>query len=778
MFTLILIAVVAAQAGITLQNEKLSGVVLDAATGRPVSNCNVVLRPGNMGTITDELGKFEIYLPPAVYLLEIGHLAYDRDIRKIDLRNGGAHLSIKLVSKVLQSEAVTIIEFRPAETGLERIESIDIRRMPTVYSDVLRTVKILPGVSSNNELSSAFNVRGGNHDENLIYLNGYEIYRPALLRQGVAESQSLINPDLVERLRFFGAAFPATLGDKLTSALEVDYQNPSESRFEAVARADLLNLGLAMRKRVGRIGWSAGVRFANPTRFVNELQTTGDYRPRYFDVQALLEYKLDAATSAEVFLLQADNTFDLAPNVWHGNFANGPTRIRAVDIEWQGRREYRYDTQLAGLLVRRTFGADSRFELRLARYQNAEQDDIDLNGDVYFSPNANNLQQNRTYLKTRTERANNDLTVVSNRAFLGLSQKVGRHALEAGALLQTTEMTATLDESILESSDGSVQEFPEVAQASQQENVDSFSGYLQDNIRFGMRWRANIGIRALYYAFTKEKLLSPRGSLAFEASERDRLSFAAGLYVQPPFYHEFRNKEPEKTRMLRSQKALHLLLGWEHDFVRVNLKTEAFYKRLSDIIPYHRQQLRLIYADSNSHEGYAYGLDVLLQGEVVQGVKSWLSYGFLKSRQREKGTEPYERRLLDQTHTFRFFLQDKMPRFPNVQAHMRVLFGSGFLYHPRHLIKDSETGESSLQVDFDRRDKFKYYFRLDLGVTASIKLRNRHHVLFTAEVLNAWNIVNVAEYTWIHIPQFSARPVRIPQVLTRRFFNLGVEVTL
>lgn len=775
-----LIAVAALPAFAHQSPATFSGQVLDASSGQPLPNVNILVSPGSLGTSTDAEGMFRIPLSPGSYQVEVRHLGYVQVFKGIELAGAEElHIVVKLLPKPLETQAVTVYADNETYGQVERLDNVDIKRMPTVYSDVLRTVKILPGVMSNNEMTSAYNVRGGNHDENLIYLNGYEIYRPALLRQGVAENQSLVNPDLVASLRFFGGGFPARLGNKLTSALEVDYRNNFEPHLHAVVRGDMLNFGLALRNRIDRFNWTVAGRFSDPSLFVDKLQTTGSYRPRFADVQALFSYAFKRGLTAELFLVTASNNFDLTPAFWHGNFGGGLFVVRGVDIEWDGKREYSFLTNLVGLSLKKRLAETSFLQLRVASYNTNEDDQIDLNGDVYYVRDSRKPDENRTYLKSRAERANNRFDVNSYHASATVTHAANGHVFEAGIAAQSAGLESVIDEITLEFGNETIQEDAVVVRASQSARFSQFNAYAQDEIEIAEKWRLGLGMRALHYAFTGENLFSPRGNLRLMLSENDQFSLATGLYYQPPFYHEIRDKTSDVARRLRSQSAAHMMLDWQHRFKSgMQLKVEPYYKRLRDIIPYYREQLRLIYASQNSHEGYAYGFDLLLRGEIVKGVNSWLSYGYLNTREREKGSGTYRRRLLDQTHTFRFFLQDKMPRFPNMQSHMRVLFGSGFLYHPRRAVTDSLTGETVLKVDFERQEKFKYYFRLDLGLSARFKFRDGGHLLLTAEILNAWNVVNVADYTWFHIPEISSTPRRIPQVLTKRFFNVGAELSL
>ena len=279
--------------------------------------------------------------------------------------------------------------------------------------------------------------------------------------------------------------------------------------------------------------------------------------------------------------------------------------------------------------------------------------------------------------------------------------------------------------------------------------------------------------------FSRDTLARPRAVLYFSSSAKDAINLKWGYYYPPPFVYEVRNKEAQQVESLKSQRAIHAVLGWERQVnQKLSLQVESYYKLLDNIIPYYHDQLQLIYSNANSHEGFAYGLDLSLQGEIVDGIDSWLSYSYLKARERIIGTSNYQRRPLDQTHTIRLFLQDKMPRFPNSQAHMRILFGSGFLFHPRRAVTDEATGLSTLEIDFDDREQFRYYFRMDLGLLAKVELGGGRTLAIAGEILNVWNVLNVADYTWFQVPQVRSTPIRVPQVLTRRFFNLGFELQL
>lgn len=757
------------------QTGQVSGMVIDRATGQPVAACNIVVLPSRAGTTTNQHGVFELRLPLGTHTIRFQHLGYEPVSRDVTLsaRHPRVEVTVEMNSRAIALQEVTVTGKREeASTSVQKLERLDIRRMPTLYSDVLRTVKILPGVSSNNELSSAYNVRGGNYDENLIYLNGYEIYRPFLLRQGVEENQSLINPDLVENIRFFAGGFPARHGDKMSSALEVNYDRNASSGLHGTVRADLFNLGLAVRNRVGKLSWTAGGRYTNPNLFLSSLQTKGNYRPYFIDGQVLLNYAFTPKANLELFVLHSYNQFDLIPDTWTGHYWFGLLDIRGIQISYQGRSEYANQTGLTGLRYRHRLGRRTQFTLSAARYETREEEDRDLYGEAFSIPDAREPNHGLDFLKTRTERAANFVNLETYEWQSTLSAALANHGLQAGITYRLLNLTSLTNEVVFEIGPESLPEAPEIEVGRQSLDFHSISGYLQDDISLGKKWQVNLGVRALHYGLTDEILISPRAGLYFYPSPAHSVNLRWGVYYQPPLFYEARLRNPET---LKSQKSMHAVLGWEHRFSEtMKLQVETYYKHLDRLLPFYLEQLKLVYLKQNRNEGYAYGLDLMLQGEVVKGINSWLGYSYLNTKERPiDGSADFSRRLLDQRHTLRFFLQDKHPRFSNAQAHLRILLGSGYLYHPRVPITDDETNDTYLQIEFDRSEKLQTYFRLDVGFSMRFDLAHDRDLIVIVETQNAWNVLNVLSYSWFQVEE---GVVRIPQVLSRRFFNVGMEV--
>ncbi|MEL6823727.1 MAG: TonB-dependent receptor, partial [Calditrichota bacterium] len=504
---------------------------------------------------------------------------------------------------------VTVFELHDGQEKI--IASADIRKMPDPYSDPLRSIKILPGVSSNNELSSAYNVRGGNFDENLIYLNGYEIYRPFLLRRGVEENQSLINPDMVENLRFYSGGFPVQFGDKLSSALEVDYSLQREDQTTFTLRADFLTMGAAGKGSGKRFQWNAGVRYANPQLFVNRLQTSGNYRPEFFDGQFFGRYKLNKKSDLQLFALHARNQFDLTPDTWTGNFKFSLFDVRSVEIKYEGNSSYSFQSSLLGLAYGYQPSEQTHLKFSIAGYNTNEEEQADLDGNIFYVLDASDPTSGREFLKSRIEQADNLLDLETLEAQFAMEHTSGKHKLQAGLNARSIAMKNRIDEFFVEEGGESIQETPLISQSSRSETVNYYSGYVQDNYSILKRLQATAGLRVYHYSLTNETRFSPRASLAYKPGKDKVLRLSGGVYEQPPLFYELQNVGSDAFNGFSSQQSIHGILGWEQLFKeRLSFQSEVFYKKLNRHIPYYADELKLIYRPDERTDGFAYGMDI------------------------------------------------------------------------------------------------------------------------------------------------------------------------
>ena len=281
------------------------------------------------------------------------------------------------------------------------------------------------------------------------------------------------------------------------------------------------------------------------------------------------------------------------------------------------------------------------------------------------------------------------------------------------------------------------------------------------------------------YKFTNEKLFSPRGGVTYNVDANNILSFNCGVYYQPPFFNEFNGVDIDYNK-LKSQKSTHYVAGWEKTGVtNITYQFQAYYKKLSNLIPFYYEGLKQIYTKGNVNEGYAYGFDFMVKGELVKGIDSWVGYGYLNSKERKMNSDDtYKRRLFDQTHTIQIFFQDRMPKHRNWQSHLRLLAGSGFLFYNKKGATDPATGKSIMVVDYANPEEFLFYLRADMGLSYEHKYENGVGLVIMAEILNVFDKQNFAGYDYMLLFSDYKNTIRIPQLLSRRFFNLKFNVSI
>jgi outer membrane receptor for ferrienterochelin and colicin len=762
------------------ERGSINGRVIDRSNGGFLSSCNIEISPGNLGTTSDKDGFYSIKLPYGTYTLTFSYLGYTKSVETVTINSDRPNKRqyAYLTSAPLDNKTVTYKEKPLNETLVQTINTRDIRKMPTTYPDVLRAVKILPGVSSNNELSNGYNVRGGNFDENLIYLNGYEIYRPYLLRQGAEENLSLANQEMVEDIEFRNGAFSAMYGDKMASALEINYKKNFAEGVGGQSKLNLIYTGVEVHQHEGNVSWIGGLRYANPKLFVNQQHTEGEYQPEFYDGQLLLNYDLTPKSQLEFFVLSASNSYVLEPEEWIGHYGKW-SDPQQVTIEYDGRREYTIANRLAALKYRYQIGEKGFFDLSYANYQMIEREEINVFADYFDDGSAVFPGENRSYIKSRTELANNELKLNTNEIQSNLIYSLGLNTLRVGVRTRLVDLDNRIEESFTEVSDESNPLAPHIVNSQQSLKMNSYNAFIQNDIRFSEKFAINHGMRYLYNEFTDEHLFSPRMSVNWRPSAINTFNFSYGKYYQPPFYYEISNKPESVTKDLESQLAIHYILGWKHRWsTSLDVTIEAYYKELDNLLPFYVERVKLEYGDSNNSEGYAQGFDILMKGEVTQRLNSWLGYSYLDTKERIKGTDKYKRRILDQEHTLRFFLQDNMPDLPHIQSHLRILFGSGYRYHMRDIVVDPVTLESSVVPNTSYTEKYPFYMKFDVGFTYDTVTKGGQKIVFLGEVQNMFFHTNVADYSWVHMASIDANyPMRIVSLYPGRFFNIGVEVT-
>ncbi len=767
---------------LTLSQTKIiiSGAVKDSTTKEPLINTNIIIESGSIGTVTDSSGRFMLTIKPGHFNIIFSYVGYESKTVSLSLKKNKYDLNIELSPSAIEQKQVNVTgEKYPSSGVVQTIEGKNIERMPTILSDVLRSIKILPGVVSNDELSSGYNVRGGNYDQNLIYLNGFEIHRPLLIQEGLEENQSIINEDFVKDIQFFPGGFPANLGDKISSALNVNYLVPENEKLSLSSKIDFLNFSTSISKKSGPLSWITGIRYSYPSLLGNTLQRKGNYTPEFFDFQVYSRYKISDKSYIDLLTIYARNKYKIIPDSWQGNFGNAFSAIQVL-IDFKGDRLYSFNSGFYGLKYNNILSDKLNFTLDADYYNDVEKDNTNLTGNYFYSPDAYQPDVDQQYIKSHFENSNDELNLNTLEIKPALNYQTGIHSIESGIDLRYSDMNNNVDEQNYETGPDSTLESPLSTYLNQSYIFRSIAGFVTDQITFNPELVLNAGVRILKYYYTNETLVSPRVILFFTPSAKHTFNFNYGYYYQPPYVYELRDNPLPQGEKLISQKAAHFIAGWEYrSKPKAKYQLEFFYKKMYDLIPYNIEKLQIHYLGSNIMKGYSYGFDFQYQGEIIQGLKSWIGYSYLNSKEKLKnGTSDWQRSLNDQTHTIKIFLQDRTKKHPNFQVHVRMIAGSGLLYHPQLIKEDPNTGRTYLIYDLSKVGELPFYFRIDMGMTFDFNFKNNSRLTLIAEVLNVFDKHNIADYNWYRVLPYTKYTIGVPQLFSGRFFNVGVDYTL
>ncbi len=791
----------------------VEGHVRAAESTEALVGITILVDGTNFGTATDEDGWYQLRLPPGQYALRftgVGYAAYvDSALVAPDAR---VTLNIALYVSTTVLGEVTVEQESVSGAGIQQVSPEVVRNMPSPFKG-FQALQVLPGVVANNELSNQYSVRGGGFNENLIFLDGFEIHMPFRPRQGEQEGLGLLNPDLAQRITLYTGGFPARYGGKISSTLDIQYRKGEE--MSGSAYVSLLDAGgTASASALGRrFSWVVGLRKAQARRFFSTQELKGNYQPDYFDVQAHLSYEFAAGHALEATGIWADHTFRLDPRgrkTFYGIVSarpDVPSDLRSVWIAYddRSREEDGYGTGFVGVRMKNQLTDAVRVEHDVSMFRTRETEAFTLIGnsiiyDVITDPEAELDMLPRGNAR-QEDYANN---------FIGVTTWTGkgryiltktRHAAEAGWSVRHLTFEDRIDEeSAIEghSPDGDV--------------VRVIASTLQDSIMFGEqqvgfyaqdaiamlpeanRLVATIGLRTDYFTFNNEWTVSPRLSARYEATDRLTLTGAWGLYYQAPTYRELRGAPAPGESVLgalnhdlRSQRSMQFVAGAElfAPRRRLYLRAEAYWKQLTNLISYTLENVRVEYSGKNDATGHVYGLDLQVRGEFVPGLESWINYGYLVAR--EQFLPDFQAanglgiiaRPTDQRHTVAVFVQDYVPADPTWKLHMRALFGSGLPYTPP--VPGRRVGSVVTQVPGDRFSaRFPEFRRIDFGVTKAVTVLERaiHYPLrleLTAELLNVFDMNNIVAYSWI--PDASGVWQRIPTRLTPRTINIRLRVS-
>ena len=779
-----------------LQQSVIRGTVRDL-TGSPLPDVHVIISGTPAGTTTDATGSFQFRLagPPRDITLIFSYVGYTTETRKVRCQGTVTVPDIIMHSRVRNVGEITVTSQRViVAPGLTRIPVKDIALLPSASGSFEALLKTFPGVASHNELSSQYSVRGGSFDENLVYVNDMEVFRPFLIRSGQQEGLSFINPDLVSSVSFSSGGFGASYGDRMSSVLDVRYRQP-ESFHASVQIGLLLNsLHLEGTDRSKKMTWLIGTRYKSSSMMLNTFDSKGDYLPFFADIQSILTLKTGPGSMLSLLSSYASNSFKFKPQSLTSTFGTEAEAYQLF-VLFQGGENDHYSTLNNSLTWEFTGNRGGRHKLMVSAYVSREIESFDIRGNYRLDNlDKNSGSENFTDsimnigIGSFLSHARNRLSaIISSFQYKG-EKASGNLAMNWGVSLRNDDFTDRIREwKLVDSAGYSVPYTPQNLQmssfisAGNHVTVWSGSGWgeITERITAGqIVIRLNAGLRGLYNSFTDEFLVSPRLSARVNPSRNLAFWLSGGLYVQPPFYREMRFPDGTINRNILAQKSFHAVAGFSYDFTAwerpFRLNAELYNKQLYDIIPYHLDNVRLIYSGVNSATGFSRGIDLRLNGEFIEGAESWVSLSVMDSKLKIKGSGyGYFPSPSDQTFSTNIFFQDYFPSYPSVRAHLNISFASGL-----PII-------SPFNERYDRYFRLPPYRRADIGFTKVIKSKNqtvslssflRHFEELVAgiEVYNILDINNTVSYFWVKtITNLSgdSRQYAIPDYLTGRCLN-------
>jgi hypothetical protein len=635
------------------QTATVKGIVKDSL-GRPLEAVTIGVKGTMISTVSNESGFYQIDVPPGKVLLSFYMFGLPPDDIQIEIKEGEVRtINRNLKTASVQMSTVNIVDSRSREPMIMKIDPRASGVIPSPNGSFESILKTLPGVTSNNELSSTYSVRGGNYDENLVYVNGIEIYRPFLVRSGQQEGLSFINSDLISSISFSAGGFSASYGDKLSSVLDIKYKKPE--KFAGSAYLSLLGGGFHLEgiNKKKSISYLLGVRQKSNQFVLKNLDTKGEYKPSFTDIQSLITFKFSGKTELSVLGNFSRNRYEVIPTDRETEFGNINEALKFT-VFFDGKEIDRYAATQGAISLLYQPVKNLQLRFTTGTFYTVEKEYFDIIGAYRLDELEKDLGSSgfgevafNRGVGAFLNHARNDLD-----AWVYYAEHKGLYIMKKsviswGIKAQHETINDELDEWVYrDSSDFGVPHPPDhpgdtlfvdqqivvndLIKSTAELSSSRYNGFLQFNHDFN-EVSISAGIRYSYWDLNNEGDISPRIGMQWKPSWNKHVAFraATGFYYQSPFYRELRNLQGELNYNIKSQRSIHYVIGGDYQFLawgrEFKLSAEAYYKQLHDLIPYKTDNLRLRYLATNNADGYAYGADMRINGEFVNGIESWLS---------------------------------------------------------------------------------------------------------------------------------------------------------
>tara|TARA_B100000678_G_scaffold48750_1_gene38481 strand:+ start:4451 stop:6895 length:2445 start_codon:yes stop_codon:yes gene_type:complete len=794
------------------QDAVITGLILDEENF-PIKDANIQF--DNKGTISDMNGYYKIEVPS------------EKNINVVF-----THINHKRLQITVNLSKKEILEFNPVlSTNIEQISEVilnttrreDLKSIQNISPEKLRDIKgvqpgienilkTLPGVSINNEMSTQYSVRGGNFDENLVYVNGIEIYRPFLIRSGQQEGLSFVNSEMTDDIKFSSGGFEAIYGDKMSSVLDIKYKSPESNQYKintSFLGGSFTSENVSKDKNISNI---LGLRYRDNSLLVNSKETNSNFKPSFFDLQNHLRLAINPRLSISTLTNFSLNRYNFKPLNRQTNFGTLDDPL-ALIIFYDGEEKDRYTTFFNSISVNYTPNQRDTYTINSSFYNTTEKEYFDILaqynlaevntnigsqdlGEVEFSQGVGSqLNHARNDLNAQIFNIESKLKLIRKKNEFNFSLKFTKENISdrivewevidsAGYFIDPPFIT-NISEQPYEANEGPIVPF---------QNIRSTIDTSIERIQFYSQWESesyinndkiyyNIGLRAHNWSLNSSEdwsndvksktVISPRFQIGYVPSWNPKMIFNLkyGVYYQPPFYKGLRNFSGEINPSLKAQKSIHYVLSNEYKFDLWNrpfrLNSELYYKDLDDLNTYTIDNVRIRYVANNNAFGYAYGLDLRLNGEFVKGTESWFSFGYLKTEE-NIDNRGYISRPTDQRLKFGVLFQDYVPNMPNLKMFINLIYNTGL-----------PGGSPSYADPYEYLNRLPDYKRADIGIMYLIedakKLFNVEEVSIGIEIFNMFNIQNTITNTWVR-DVYSKRQYSIPNYLSPRIFNLNMDV--
>ena len=779
----------------TVAQVKITGKVIDDA-GKPIEFATVRIVGTTIGVNTNDKGFYELNVPKSDTIrVEFTCLGYSTVTRELIKPEGTVTLNPKLYEKTQELNEVTITEYKKQTNAMQGLDLSQTSITPTASGNAVENVlTTMAGVSSKNEMSSQYMVRGGSYDENSVYINGIEVYRPQLISSGQQEGLSIINGDMVQNVEFSTGGFNAEYGDKMSSVLDITYRDPEA--FEGSVSASLQGGNLMLGYGTKKFSMMHGARYKRNSSLLGSLESKGEYDPQYFDYQTYMVLKPSDKFRLSFLGNISLNNYRFVPANRETSFGTS-TNAKSFKVYFDGQEKDKFYTYFGALSLNYRLNKGNDFTLQASGYQTNELVAYDIHGEYWLDEAGTGGEDGvggELGVGKYHEHARNRLKLSVFDVTLKGNTGINHNNLSYGISMRRESIYDRSSEWQWRDSAGySLPHIPQEVNviynqtSSHDLNTTRFAFFVQDTYKLmtsaGL-WSINGGIRVSHWDFNKETLVSPRFSIGFvpERNNRFSLRLAGGLYYQAPFYKEYRMEQVDSlgnayialNHDIKSQRSIHAILGGDYTFRALNrpfkFTTEIYYKNLSNIIPYEVDNLKMVYSGRNEGSGYVAGIDMKLFGQFVEGTDSWLSLSLMKTQETLNGVKVP--RPTDQRYSIALFFTDYFPSVPRLKFSLKGIISDGLPTTAPRMTRD---------VAYFRQPAYK---RVDIGLSFMLVgpdhrpstgfLSHFKSIWLGVDVFNIFDISNVSSYYWV--TDVNELQYAVPNYLTRRQINARLQL--